>query len=108
MSDGKLNFVIHGLELTEKQEKKMRQKVEKLLKFDASVSSVDVNIRKREEAGAAISVEIRLNAKGEFFASKESPTFEEALDGAVDAIHKQLEKRWGKRTQNKGEDLEII
>ena len=71
MSDGKLNFVIHGLELTEKQEKKMHQKVEKLLKFDASVSSVDVNIRKREEAGAAISVEIRLNAKGEFFASKE-------------------------------------
>ena len=104
MSEEQVRYELHGVELTDKQREKMNLKLAKLFKFDASVSSVDVNIRGIGEPVRSISVEIRMNAKGDFFAAKETFTFEEALDGALEALLRQLEKRAGKRAQNRGAD----
>ena len=102
MSQDQVRYELHGVELTDKQREKMSAKLSKLFKFDAAVSSVDVNIRGIGEPARSFSVEIRMNAKGDFFAAKETFTFEEALDGALEALLKQLEKRAGKRSQNRG------
>ncbi len=105
MSEDQVRYELHGVELTDRQREKMSLKLNKLFKFDASVSTVDVYIRGIGEPTRSVSVEIRMNAKGDFFASKESPTFEEALDGALEALHRQLEKRAGKRSQNRGAEI---
>lgn len=105
MSEDQVRYELHGVELTDRQREKMSLKLNKLFKFDASVSTVDVNIRGIGEPARSVSVEIRMNAKGDFFASKESPTFEEALDGVLEALHRQLEKRSGKRIQNRGAEV---
>ena len=106
MSEDQVRYELHGVELTERQREKMNVKLSKLFKFDASVSTVDVNIRGIGEPVRSVSVEIRMNAKGDFFAAKESFTFEDALDGALEALHRQLEKRSGKRSQNSRGEIE--
>ena len=71
MSEDQVRYELHGVELTDRQREKMSLKLNKLFKFDASVST----------------------------------TFEEALDGALEALHRQLEKRSGKRIQNRGAEV---
>ena len=46
-----------------------------------------------------------MNACGAFFASAEGGTFEETLDTVCDALHRQLDRRDGKRQQNRNEDV---
>ena len=105
MSDSMVRYEFHNLELSENQTKKMQQKIEKLIHFDAAIHSVDVSVRGKGEPVRSVAVEIHMNARGEFFAAKESATFEESLDGVCDALHRQLERRDGKRQQNRTDNV---
>lgn len=105
MADSMVRYEFHNLELSENQKKKMEQKIDKLIRFDASIHSVDVNIRGIGEPVRSFSVDIRMNARGAFFASAERETFEETLDTVCDALHRQLDRRDGKRQQNRNEDV---
>lgn len=80
---------------TEKLEQFITKKVEKLVKHHEEISLVEVTLKvvKPETAmnkEAAIKVEVPQH--GDLFASKVADTFEEAVDLAVDAQKKQLEK----------------
>ena len=97
MFEEKVHYELHSIELSDKQREKINLKLSKLFKFDSAISSVDINITGIGTPVRAVKVEIRMNAKGDFFAEKEASTFDEALDGAIDAIRRQLEKRADKR-----------
>ena len=73
----------------------VRQKVTKLLQVHDEIIGVEVILRLEnvQDEGNKIA-EIILNIPGNnLFAKKQSKTFEEAIDGAVDALRRQLKKQ---------------
>jgi putative sigma-54 modulation protein len=73
----------------------VRQKVGKLLQFHDDILGAEVILRLEnvQDEGNKIA-EIILNIPGNnLFAKKQSKTFEEATDGAVDALRRQLKKQ---------------
>lgn len=80
---------------TEKLEQFITKKVEKLVKHYEEIALVDVTLKvvkpetaMNKEAG----IKLEVPQRGDLFASKVADTFEEAVDLAVDALKKQLEK----------------
>ncbi|MCQ2290998.1 MAG: HPF/RaiA family ribosome-associated protein [Bacteroidales bacterium] len=80
---------------TEKLEQFITKKVEKLVKHHEEISLVEVTLKvvkpetaMNKEAG----IKVEVPQHGDLFASKVADTFEEAVDLAVDAQKKQLEK----------------
>ena len=80
---------------TEKLEQFITKKVEKLVKHHEDISQVEVTLKvvKPETAmNKEASIKIEVPQHDDFFSSKVADTFEEAVDLAVDAQKKQLEK----------------
>ena len=77
----------------------VRQKVAKLMKFGEGIVNAEVYLRldKDQEGENKIS-EIKLDVSGKpLFAKKQSKTFEEATDDAIDALKKQIVKHKQKK-----------
>jgi putative sigma-54 modulation protein len=77
----------------------VRQKLEKLNQFGEDIVNAEVYLRldKDQDRENKIS-EIRLDLSGgPLFARKQSKTFEEATDDAVDALKKQITKHKQKK-----------
>jgi len=72
----------------------IEQKVDKLSNFYDGIIGGDVSLKLSNKAdNENKNVEIRLIIKGyDLFAKKQSQTFEEATDQAIDALKKQLTK----------------
>ncbi len=84
-----------------KLEEFITQKIEKVCaKFNEIINAeVSLKLDNTDTPENKIA-DIRLSLKGDdLFASKQSKTFEEAIDTAVDALKKQLEKYKGKITK---------
>ena len=86
-------------DISEKLVDFLNKKIEKISRRNESVSKVDVVLTlvkpetvKNKEAG----VKLTVPGHGELFASKTADTFEEALDLALEAVERQLEKIKGK------------
>lgn len=86
-------------EMAEKLESFTNKKLEKLARRFDNMSAVEVNYKlvkpetaMNKEAGVKISVP----NQPDVFASKTADTFEEALDLALEAVERQLEKIKGK------------
>lgn len=82
-------------EMAEKLEAFTNKKLEKLARRFDTISEIDVNYKlvkpetaMNKEAGVKVSVP----NNPDLFASKTADSFEEALDLALDAIERQLEK----------------
>jgi len=74
------------------------KKVNKLVKFYEEIIGAEVILRleNSQETDNKIS-EIKLIIRGnDLFAKKQSKTFEEASDNAIDALRQQIEKHKGK------------
>lgn len=96
-----MNIQIHSVrfDADKKLTDFVRQKVEKLLNFGEDIVNAEVYLRidKDQEHENKIS-EIKLDVSGKpLFAKKQSKTFEEATDGAIDAIKKQITKHKEKK-----------
>jgi putative sigma-54 modulation protein len=96
-----MNIQIHSLRFD--ADKKLidfvHQKLSKLTQFDEDIVNAEVYLRldKDQERENKIS-EIRLElAGGPLFAKKQSKTFEEATDDAIDALKKQITKHKQKK-----------
>ena len=72
----------------------IENKVDKLSLFYDGIIASDVSLKVSNKADRENKItEIRLNIRGyDLYAKKESNTFEEATDQAVDALKKQLTK----------------
>lgn len=86
-------------EMADKLEAFTNKKLEKLARRFDVISGIDVNYTlvkpeaaKNKEAGVKVSVP----NNADIFASKTADTFEEALDLALEAVERQLEKIKGK------------
>lgn len=86
-------------DMAEKLEAFTNKKLEKLARRYDNISDIDVNFKlikpeaaMNKEAG----VKVHVPNAGEIFASKTADTFEEALDLALEAVERQLEKTKGK------------
>lgn len=86
-------------EMAEKLEAFTNKKIEKLARRYDNLTEVEVNFKlvkpesaMNKEAGVKISVP----NNADVFASKTADTFEEALDLALEAVERQLEKIKGK------------
>ena len=86
-------------EMAEKLETFTNKKLEKLARRYDNISEIDVNYKlvkpetaMNKEAGVKVSVP----NNADLFASKTADTFEEALDLALEAVERQLEKTKGK------------
>lgn len=82
-------------EMAEKLEAFTNKKLEKLARRFDTISGIDVNFKlikpetaMNKEAGVKVSVP----SNADVFASKTADTFEEALDLALEAVERQLEK----------------
>ncbi len=82
----------------QKLEDFITKKVEKVCEKYAEVIGAEVNLKlDNNDTPENKIADIRIALKGEdLFASKQSKTFEESVDTAVDALKKQLEKYKGK------------
>ena len=82
----------------QKLEEFITQKVEKVCYMYSEVIDAEVALKlDNTDTPENKIADIRLVLKGEdLFASKQSKTFEESIDTAVDALKKQLEKYKGK------------
>ena len=82
----------------QKLEDFITKKVEKVCEKYAEVINAEVNLKlDNNDTPENKIADIRIVLKGEdLFASKQSKTFEESVDTAVDALKKQLEKYKGK------------
>ncbi len=96
-----MNIQIHSVRFD--ADKKLidfvQQKLEKLTQFSEDIVNAEVYLRldKDQDRENKIS-EIKLDVSGKpLFAKKQSKTFEEATDGAIDAIKKQITKHKQKR-----------
>jgi putative sigma-54 modulation protein len=96
-----MNIQIHSVRFD--ADKKLidfvHQKLEKLTQFDEDIVNAEVYLRldKDQERENKIS-EIKLELPGEpLFAKKQSKTFEEATDEAIDALKKQITKHKQKK-----------
>ena len=86
-------------EMAEKLEAFTNKKLEKLARRFDNMSDIEVNFKlvkpetaMNKEAG----VKIAVPGQPDLFASKTADTFEEALDLALEAVERQLEKIKGK------------
>lgn len=72
----------------------IEQKVDKLSLLYEGIIGTDVSLKLNNQADRENKItEIRLNVKGyDLFAKKQSNSFEEATDQAIDALKKQLTK----------------
>ncbi len=84
-----------------KLEEFITQKIEKVCAKYNEVINAEVSLKlDNTDTPENKIADIRLSLKGDdLFASKQSKTFEEAIDTAVDALKKQLEKYKGKITK---------
>ena len=96
-----MNIQIHSVRFD--ADKKLidfvHQKLEKLTQFDEDIVNAEVYLRldKDQERENKIS-EIKLELQGgPLFAKKQSKTFEEATDEAIDALKKQITKHKQKK-----------
>ena len=82
----------------QKLEDFITKKVEKVCEKYAEVINAEVNLKlDNNDTPENKIADIRIVLKGEdLYASKQSKTFEESIDTAVDALKKQLEKYKGK------------
>ena len=85
----------------QKLEDFITKKVEKVCEKYAEVINAEVNLKlDNTDTPENKIADIRIVLKGDdLFASKQSKTFEESVDTAVDALKKQLEKYKGKITK---------
>ena len=85
----------------QKLEDFITKKVEKVCEKYAEVINAEVNLKlDNNDTPENKIADIRIVLKGDdLFASKQSKTFEESVDTAVDALKKQLEKYKGKFTK---------
>jgi putative sigma-54 modulation protein len=85
----------------QKLEEFITQKVEKLCAKYSEVISAEVTLKlDNTDTPENKIVDIRLVLRGDdLYASKQSKSFEEATDVAVDALKKQLEKYRGKNAK---------
>ncbi|MCQ2319790.1 MAG: ribosome-associated translation inhibitor RaiA [Bacteroidales bacterium] len=85
----------------QKLEDFITKKVEKVCEKYAEVINAEVNLKlDNNDTPENKIADIRIVLKGDdLFASKQSKTFEESVDTAVDALKKQLEKYKGKITK---------
>lgn len=80
---------------TEKLEQFITKKTEKLVKHNEDISLVDVTLKvvKPESAmNKEAGIKLVVPQREDLFASKTADTFEEAVDLAVDALKRQIEK----------------
>ncbi len=72
----------------------VEERVGKLNKFDSNIISSDVTLKLDKSAENANKVaEIKLHTKnGSMFAKKQDKSFEAAVDTAIDALKRQIEK----------------
>ncbi|HSG68312.1 MAG TPA: ribosome-associated translation inhibitor RaiA [Bacteroidales bacterium] len=72
----------------------IEQKVDKLAQFYDGIIASEVSLKLSNQADRENKItEIRLNIKGsDLYAKKQSNTFEEATDQAVEALRRQLTK----------------
>ena len=78
------------------------ERIEKLSNFNDNVSNSDVILKvdKNDKKKNKIT-EIKMILKGEeFFAKKQSKTFEESTDNVIEALRRQLRKYKGKTENN--------
>jgi putative sigma-54 modulation protein len=80
----------------------IEQKIDKLSVFHDGIIGGDVSLKlSNKPDGDNKIAEIRLNVKGyDLFAKKQSNTFEEATDQAVEALRRQLNKHKDKSRKN--------
>ena len=85
----------------QKLEEFITQKVEKLCAKHADVISAEVTLKlDNTDTPENKIADIRLVLRGDdLYASKQSKTFEESIDAALDALKKQLEKYKGKNAK---------
>lgn len=82
-------------EIAERLESFINKKIDKLARRNETITYVDVNLRvvKPETAMNKEAVmKVIVPQHGEFVATKTADTFEEAVDLALEAIDRQLEK----------------
>jgi putative sigma-54 modulation protein len=74
------------------------KKVNKLVKFYEEIIGAEVILRLENTQDLENKVsEIKLSIRGnDLFAKKQSKTFEESVDNAIDALRQQIEKHKGK------------
>ena len=80
---------------TEKLEQFINKKIEKLVKHHEEISNAEVTLKvvKPETAmNKEASIKLMMPKNDDLFANKVADTFEEAVDVAVDALKRQLEK----------------
>ena len=95
-----MNVTINSVHFKAEQklEDFITKKVEKVCEKYAEVINAEVNLKlDNTDTPENKIADIRIVLKGDdLFASKQSKTFEESVDTAVDALKKQLEKYKGK------------
>lgn len=99
ISDMEVTIRANHFDMAEKLEAFTNKKIEKLARRFDNMTDVEVNYKlvkpetaMNKEAGVKISVP----NQADLFASKTADTFEEALDLALEAVERQLEKIKGK------------
>ncbi|MDY0077706.1 MAG: ribosome-associated translation inhibitor RaiA [Bacteroidales bacterium] len=94
----KVNINSVHFKVDQKLESFLTNKIEKLSSKHAEVMGSEVTLKlDNTETPENKITEIRILLKGnDLFASKQSKSFEEAADAAIDALKKQLEKHKGK------------
>jgi len=96
-----MNIQIHSVrfDADKKLTDFVRQKVEKLMNFADDIVNIEVYLRLDKDQGGENKIsEIKLDVSGKLlFAKKQSKTFEEATDDAIDALKKQITKHKQKK-----------
>ena len=95
-----INIKAIHFDITEKLTAFINKKVERIVRRSPSVSTVDISLKvvKPETAlNKQAIVRLTVPQLEEFVADKTADTFEEAIDVALDAIEKQLEKAKNKK-----------
>ena len=95
-----INIKAIHFDITEKLTAFINKKVERIVRRFPSVSTVDISLKVvKPETALNKQAIVRLTVPQlvEFVADKTADTFEEAIDVALDAIEKQLEKAKNKK-----------
>jgi putative sigma-54 modulation protein len=96
-----MNIQIHSVrfDADKKLTDFVRQRVEKLVNFGEDIVKAEVYLRIDKDQGGENKIsEIKLDVAGKpLFVKKQSKTFEEATDDAIDALKKQIAKNKQKK-----------
>jgi putative sigma-54 modulation protein len=99
-----MNIKINSVhfDASERLEEFIQNKLNKLSVFLDSLQSAEVFLRvENSQTNENKAVVIKLKAAGEdFFAEKQSETFEKSTDLAIEALRRQLKKHKGKADEN--------